>query len=179
MASSIYIYDSLATYEKIYKGVRNDETRESKLVDLFIRNDKLLVVTKTSKHKERPELHKSIIHFRNGSLGDYKDGTEKLILGENLRFNVKKNKLDLFPKFLRKAVLSLRVDRFYGDNVKGKQKFNYSNRFYDLVFDRVNLILKNNIDIKIKCSNCLRENVSLTKKWFKCDDCKYAWEDRE
>jgi len=29
-----------------------------------------------------------------------------------------------------------------------------------------------------KCPNCLKENVELEKKWFKCKDCKYEWEKR-
>ena len=28
----------------------------------------------------------------------------------------------------------------------------------------------------MKCRNCLKENVELKKKWFKCNDCKYEWE---
>jgi len=31
----------------------------------------------------------------------------------------------------------------------------------------------------MKCHNCLKENVKLVKKWFKCDDCKYEWENRK
>ena len=31
----------------------------------------------------------------------------------------------------------------------------------------------------MNCRNCLKSNVKLVKKWYKCDDCKYEWEDRE
>lgn len=141
MASSIYIYDSKETYKKIYKGVRNDPTRETFLIDLFTKDKKLLIVTETSKLKERPELSKSLVHFRNGSLGKYEDGTEKLIHYSSLKFNNKKTKLEVFPRFLRKAELELRVDRFYGETNKRKVKIDYTQRYYDLIFDRINLIL--------------------------------------
>ena len=142
MASSIYIYQTINHYNKIYKGVRNDPTRESQLIDLYVKEGKLLVVTKTSELKERPELQKSIIVFRNGSLGKYLDLTEKLVLFNSLKFDRKKCNLNLFPRFLRKALLTLRVDRFYGEYEKGKYNFDYSKRYYDLVFDRINLILE-------------------------------------
>ena len=29
----------------------------------------------------------------------------------------------------------------------------------------------------MKCRNCLKDNVKLVKKWYKCADCKYEWED--
>jgi len=31
----------------------------------------------------------------------------------------------------------------------------------------------------MKCPNCLNHNVMLVKKWYKCADCRYEWEDRE
>jgi len=141
MASSIYIYETIEDYNKIYKGVRNDPTRESFLIDLFVKEGKLLIVTETSKLKERPELTKSLVHFRNGTLGKYEDGTERLVGYTSLKFNNKKTKLEIFPRFLRKAVLELRVDRFYGNVKKRKIKIDYTRRYYDLIFDRINLIL--------------------------------------
>ena len=86
-------------------------------------------------------MSKSIIHFRNGSLGKYEDGTERLVGYTSLKFNNKKTKLEIFPRFLRKAELELRVDRFYGETNKRKIKIDYTQRYYDLVFNRVNLIL--------------------------------------
>ena len=142
MATSIYIYESLDHYKKIYKGVRNDPTRESFLIDMFVKDNKLLIVTKTSELKERPELHKSLIHFRNGKLGKYEEGDEKLVGYNNLKFNNKKTKLELMPKFLRKPELELRVDRFYGETTKNKLNIDYTHRYYDLVFDRINLFLE-------------------------------------
>jgi|TARA_R110000824_G_scaffold72633_1_gene185249 hypothetical protein len=141
MASSIYIYETIKDYNKIYKGVRNDPTRESFLIDLFVKDKKLLIVTETSKLKERPELTKSLVHFRNGSLGKYEDGTEKLVHYCSLKFNNRKTKLEIIPRFLRKPELELRVDRFYGDTTKRKINIDYTKRYYDLIFDRINLIL--------------------------------------
>ena len=140
MATSIYIYESLKEYNKIYGFDRGDKMRETKLIDLYIREGKLFVVTNTSLHKEQPSLEKSIVHFRNKSLGEWENGEEKLVLHESLKFNQKKNKLEIFPRFLRKPLLALRVDRFYGESVKNK-KIDYGHRFYDLFMDRINLVM--------------------------------------
>ena len=144
MATAIYIYESLKEYTKIYGLERKDETRESHLNDLYVRDDKLFVVTNTSMHKEQPELHRSIVHFRNGNLGEWEDGTEKLVTHGSLFYNHKKNKLDFFPKLLRKPTLQLRVDRFYGEKPK-KKEIDYAYRYYDLFKDRINLILEEDI----------------------------------
>ena len=140
MATSIYIYESLEEYDKIYGLEREDEQRETKLRDLYVREGKLFIVTNTSMHKEQPQIARSFVHFRNGNLGEWENGEEKLVLHSSLKFNEKKNKLELFPKFLRKPLLALRVDRFYGDSTKNK-KIDYGNRFYDLFRDRINLVM--------------------------------------
>jgi len=51
MATAIYIYESLKEYNKIYGLERGDEMRETKLIDLYVREGKLFVVTNTSLHK--------------------------------------------------------------------------------------------------------------------------------
>jgi hypothetical protein len=140
MATSIYIYESLKEYNKIYGMERGDEMRETQLIDLYVREGKLFVVTNTSLHKEQPRLEKSIVHFRNKTLGEWENGEEKLVLHKSLKFNHRKNKLEMFPKFLRKPLLSLRVDRFYGESSKDK-KIDYNHRFYDLFRDRINLVM--------------------------------------
>ena len=30
--------------------------------------------------------------------------------------------------------------------------------------------------MKMRCRNCLKENVKLVKKWWTCPDCKFEWE---
>ena len=56
MATSIYIYESLKEYNKIYGMERGDEMRETQLIDMYVREGKLFVVTNTSLHKEQPSL---------------------------------------------------------------------------------------------------------------------------
>ena len=140
MATAIYIYESLKEYNKIYGLEREDEMRETMLIDLYVREGKLFIVTNTSKHKEQPQIARSFVHFRNGNINGWENGEEKLVVYDSLRFNHKKCKLQFFKRFLRKPKLELRVDRFYGDLSKEK-KINYEYRFYDLFKDRINLIL--------------------------------------
>ena len=99
MATSIYIYDSMKTYKKVMGSERNDPLRECELIDLYIKKDKLYVITNTSMHKEQPRLERTIVHFRNGKIGEWKSGKEKLVTYGNLRYNSKNDKLELFPRF--------------------------------------------------------------------------------
>ena len=142
MATSIYIYDSMKTYEKVMGEERKDPMRECELIDLYIKKDKLYVVTNTSMHKAQPQLHRTIVHFRNGKMGDWETGEEKLVTFGKLRYNSKNYKLELFPRFLRKPELDFRIGRFYGELTCKKPKINYANRFYDLQMDRIGLILE-------------------------------------
>tara|TARA_B100000029_G_scaffold197799_1_gene195877 strand:- start:3856 stop:4296 length:441 start_codon:yes stop_codon:yes gene_type:complete len=142
LATSIYIYENLATYNKIYGENRDDEMRETPLLDMYVNGEQLYVLTNTSLHKEQPQLQRTIVHFRNKTLGEWESGKEVLVKFGCLRFNVKKEMLEIYPKFLRKPRLSMRVGRYYGDLEKGKIKIDYSLRFYDLFRDRINLILE-------------------------------------
>ena len=142
MATSIYIYDSMKTYKKVMGSERNDPLRECELIDLYIKKDKLYVITNTSMHKEQPRLERTIVHFRNGKIGEWKSGKETLVTYGNLRYNSKNDKLELFPRFLRKPELDFKVGRFYGDLTCKKPKIDYTNRFYDLQMDRISLILE-------------------------------------
>jgi hypothetical protein len=141
MATSIYVYDCKETYEKMYKDFQEDKLRECPLLDLYVKGEQLLVVTNTSMHKEQPRMERTIVHFRNGDLGKWESGTEKLVKFGSLYYNHNKNKLDIFPKFLRKPELQLRVDRYYGEKTKRKE-INYAYRYYDLMMDRINLVLE-------------------------------------
>jgi hypothetical protein len=146
MSTSFYIYDSLSEYKKIYGVNREDPMRESKLLDLYTRNNRLFVVTNTSMHKEQPQLQRTIVHFRNGDLGEWADGTEKLVKFGSLKFNPKKEQLEVFPRFLRKPELCFRIGRHYGEITK-KTEIDYAYRFYDLFMDRINLVLECDVEI--------------------------------
>ena len=93
-------------------------------------------------HKEHPQLQRSIVHFRNGEIGEWEDGKEELVKYDDVRLNIKKDQIEFFPRFLRKPKLSMRIGRFYGNLEKGKIKVDYKNRFYDLHRDRITFILE-------------------------------------
>lgn len=143
MASSIYIYENMTEYTNIYKGKRDFNFHETSLIDLYVKNDKLWVVTNTNKLKEQPQLQKSIVHFRNGSVEQWLEGDEICVNYGKIRYNMKDNNIEINPKFMRKALLSLRVDRFYGNSKFKVRNIDYHNRFYDLTRDRINLVLEN------------------------------------
>ena len=141
MASSFYIYESLAEYEHVYGMFASNPLHQSDLIDMFIKGNKLWIVTNTSKLNERPELTKTIVHFRNGTASDYMEGDEICITFDKIRYNSCKNLLELHPRLFRKPLMSIYVGRYYGEKVKGKKKINYEYRFYDLIRDRINLVL--------------------------------------
>lgn len=142
MATSVYVYETLQLYDKIYAEERDDPMRECDLIDLYLNNEKLYVVTNTSMHKEQPQLQRSIVHFRNGKIGEWEDGNEMLIKYDDVRLNLKKEQIEFFPRFLRKPKLSMRIGRFYGNLKNKKCKINYKYRFYDLHRDRITFILE-------------------------------------
>lgn len=142
MASSFHIYESITEYERIYGMFTDNPMHQVDLIDMFIKGDKLWIVTNTSKLTEKPELRKTIVHFRNGSAEDYMEGDEICITFDKIRYNSCKQLLELHPRLLKKPLMSIKVGRFYGEKVKGKKKVNYEHRFYDLVRDRINLVLK-------------------------------------
>jgi len=144
MASSIYVYDNLKEYIKYNKDNLNELVKSSKIVDLYIHDKtKLWVVTNTNDLKERPLTWKSLVHFRNGSVNDYKTDQSKLILHDKIKFNPKKMQIDIFPKFLRKPELRWRVDRYINSSNNKKSKIiDYDHRFYDLETDRLSFMLK-------------------------------------
>jgi hypothetical protein len=144
MASSIYVYDNLKEYIKYNKDNLNELVKSSKIVDLYIHDKtKLWVVTNTNDLKERPLLQKSLVHFRNGNVNEYKTDQSKLILHDKIKFNPKKMQIDIFPKFLRKPELRWRVDRYINSSNNKKSKIiDYDHRFYDLETDRLSFMLK-------------------------------------
>lgn len=144
MASSIYIYDGLTEFENFYKGLLDNPIKKIKIFDLYINNNsQLWIVTNTNTLKERPTLKKSMVHFRNGSITEYKTEKTTLVLYNKLEFDRKRLKLKFYPRFLRKPLLEWKVDRYIQNNLPKKQKkIDYDHRYYDLEFDRINLILK-------------------------------------
>jgi len=146
MASSIYIYDSIEEFEHFYKGWLDEPLRKIDITDLYVHeNEKLWVVTNTNDLKERPRLQKSLVHFRNNTVEEYKTDKTKLVLFDKIKFNKKKMVLEFFPRFLRKPLLSWKVDRHLDANIPNKNKIiDYNHRYYDYELDRLNLILKTN-----------------------------------
>ena len=142
MGTSIYVYETESEYLRHYKGVDNEVMYSAPILNIFLKPDKKLwIVSKISKHKERPQLGRSIVHFVNGNADEYVAGDE-IVVKNNISYNPKKNKIEFFPKKLRSPELEIRVDRFYGDNPKKKSVLDSSMRYYDISRDRLNFILK-------------------------------------
>lgn len=145
MASSIYVYDNMKEFERFYKGFLDEPMKKINIVDMYINDkSKLWIVTNTNQEKERPRLQKSLVHFRNGNIYGYQDDKTTLVIHNKIKFNKKKMQLEFFPKFLRKPMLSWRVDRHFESNNPNKNKIiDYDMKFYDYEMDRINFILKN------------------------------------
>ena len=147
MASAIYVYENAKEFENYYKGYTEDSFKTLKIIDMYIHDeDRLWVVTNTNDEKERPMLQKSLCHFRNGSVDEYKTDKTVLVVFEKIKFDFKKSKLKFFPKFLdflgRKPKLTWKVDRYFGDGKPKCNTIDYNHRYYDFETDRINLILK-------------------------------------
>ena len=144
MGTSIYVYESEKEYLRHYHRLDKEVMFSAPILDIFLKpNKKLWVVSKISKHKERPQLGRSIVHFVNGTVFEYSEGDERPILHNSIAFNPKKGRIEFFPKKLRSAELEIRVDRFYGIMPKRKVVLDQSKRFYDISRDRLNFIVKN------------------------------------
>jgi hypothetical protein len=142
MGTSIYVYETESEYLRHYKGMNNEIMFSAPILNIFLKpNKKLWIVSKISKNKERPQLGRSIVHFINGSIDEYVNGDE-IPVKNNIVYNPKKNKIEFFPKILRSPELEIRVDRFYGDNLKKKTDLDVSKRYYDISRDRLNFILQ-------------------------------------
>ena len=143
MGTSIYVYETEKEYLRHYHRLDKEVMFSAPILDIFMKEDKKLwVVSKISKHKERPQLGRSIVHFVNGTVFDYSDGKERPILKNSVVFNSKKGRVEFFPKKLRSAELEIRVDRFYGMPPNKKMYLDQTKRFYDISRDRINFILQ-------------------------------------
>ncbi len=146
MATSIYIFDSDKMFNAIYREHVDDLEHKMPLIDLYVKGQKLWVVTNSNDMKEQPRLDRSIVHFRKDNAKEWIEGDEKLVLHGKIRYNHKKNQLELFPRFLRKPLLSMRVGRFFG-NKNGKCYIDYNKRYYDFKNDRMIFILENENEV--------------------------------
>tara|TARA_B100001750_G_scaffold247870_2_gene275302 strand:+ start:851 stop:1282 length:432 start_codon:yes stop_codon:yes gene_type:complete len=143
MGTSFYIYENLEQLEKLYGETLKEEQHCIKITDMYLKpNDVLWIVEEYDKIKERPMIGRSIVHFRNTDFQDYKIGDERLVLHEKLKYEAKREKLQFFPKKLRKPEMEVRVDRYYGEHPEKSGKIDYNHRYYDLTMDRVNFVLK-------------------------------------
>jgi hypothetical protein len=140
MASSIYIFDSDRMFKAVYREHVDDLEHKMPLIDLYVKGEKLWVVTNSNDQKERPRLDRSIVHFRKGDAKEWIEGDEKLVTHGKIRFNNKKNHLEIFPRFMRKPLLSMRVGRYFGIK-EGKCNIDYDKRYYDFKNDRIIFIL--------------------------------------
>ena len=116
----------METFDHFYKGYTEDKMRRIKIVDMYVQDkNKLYIVTNTNDQKEKPEMRKSLVHFRNGKLGEYENEGTELIKYEKIKFNRKKMKLEFNPRFLRRY-LNLYKDitgavKKYASDVKTKE----------------------------------------------------------
>ena len=146
MATSIYIFDCDKTFNSIYREHVDDIEHKMPLIDLYVKGTKLWVITNSNNMKEQPRLSRSIVHFRSDNAKEWIEGDEKLVTHGKIRFNGKKNQLEFFPRFMRNPLLSMRVGRYFGLNLK-KRDINYDKRYYDFKNDRMIFILENKNEI--------------------------------
>jgi len=142
MSSSIYVYDK-KTYDVYYKDYRDEY--KVPIVDIYYKpkTDSLWMVTKIMDERSVPMLNHSIVHFINGDVDEYKDGDEVLIEHEKVYFNPKNKMLEFHPKLFRKPIARQHVDRVLTDKeIKKKIKIDYEYRFYDIVNNRINFVVK-------------------------------------
>ena len=141
MATSIYIFDSDRMFKAVYREHMDDVEYKMPLIDLYVKGERLWVVTNSNDMKEQPRLTRSIVHFRKDNAKDYVEGDEKLVTHGKVRYNEKRNQLEFFPRLLRKPLLSMRVGRYFGMN-EGKCNIDYDKRYYDFKNDRMIFILE-------------------------------------
>lgn len=141
MATSIYIFDSDRMFKAVYREHMDDVEYKMPLIDLYVKGERLWVVTNSNDMKEQPRLTRSIVHFRKDNAKEYVEGDEKLVTHGKVRYNEKRNQLEFFPRLLRKPLLSMRVGRYFGMN-EGKCNIDYDKRYYDFKNDRMIFILE-------------------------------------
>ncbi len=147
MATDIFVYGSLRYYTGHYP-IGTTIFQETPVYDMYAKWYKnkphLWIVTQTNVAKERPDLVKTVVHFRNGSPDKWLEGDETLLHQDSLRYNYKKQQLEV-GKF------TFYVNRYIGDKITQPNKIltflrsrvplYYRYRFYDATRDRLSLIL--------------------------------------
>lgn len=146
MGTAIYVYENLDNYIKKYDNFvdKRKEINETsfKVLDLYIKNnDKLWILLDTNKYSNKINASRSITFFNLKEFKTYSDGTEKLVTHNNIEYNPNTNHIKFFPKFLRKADLELKIDKFNGDKPNKSVKIDQFNIYYDMIFNRLILIL--------------------------------------
>ena len=140
LASSIYVYPDFDLYNRYYGREREDLVNEAILIDLYVdpKKGKIFVITNTSNDKVRLSSYTTINHIRNEEAKDANLTKDcKLVTDNDILY--KNGYLEFFPRFLRKPLMKMRVDRCIGGNVK-KSKIDLRRMKYDFVRDRINLI---------------------------------------
>jgi hypothetical protein len=99
----------------------------------------------TNKFSNKTGYTRSIAFFSLKEFDEYKKGDERLVLSDKLEYNPKNNHLQFYPKLLRKPELDIHTDKFNGEIPAKKSKIDSENMFFDLKFNRLILILKNEI----------------------------------
>ena len=143
MATSFYVYDTLKEYKLRYGDKANSEMFQTKIKDMYVADgEKLWVVTNFTEEVAKPQLNRSIVHFLAGEVAYYKKGDEKLVVEGKIKYNPKKEWVEIYPRVLRNPEVFFRIGRLYGDKPVKTTKINYKHRFYDFTSNRINLILK-------------------------------------
>ena len=143
MATTFHVYDSFSTYRAVYKNKSDSILFETDVKDFYIKGDKLWIVTNTNLEKERPDLSRSIVHFRNNDISKWEEGDEKLVKYDESRYNPKTDQIEFCTRRFRKPMMVMRVGRFHGDKPKKPLKLDWTYRMYDISLDRINLVLCN------------------------------------
>lgn len=150
MGTSIYVFQNLQTFLKSYEDFIDPKKelneRSIKVKDMYIRPDeKLWFVLDTDKFSNRSGISKSITFLTLKNFQSYSDGKEKLVKAGCIKYEPKDNKIIFYPKFLRRYDLKLKVDRFLYDKPKKSVKIDYRYMFFDMPFNRLILVLENEV----------------------------------
>lgn len=141
MATTFHVYDSYSTYKQRYLDKSESVYFSSDIKDCYIVGNHLWIVTKTNLEKEKPELNRTIVHFRNNDISEYETGNEILVKYKESRYNPKNDHIEFCTRKFRKPLFSIKIGRFHGDKPSKPVKLDWSYRMYDITNDRVNLVL--------------------------------------
>lgn len=158
IGTEIVIYDDVSTFKTVYALDYSKTEHNVEIRDFYTKLDEdgtehLWVATDLFRETSRPELHRSIVLFHSdtkdsyfGSIGYQPQFCPRLVEHNEIEFN-QKTQLVTFGKkgwwIFKKPILELPVGRYYGDHTFNKKvKIDSDNIYFDLVRDRINLVLK-------------------------------------